>query len=261
MTVPSSLFDQYERQARWRPVAATVQQLGPLEGKKVADLGCGSGHVARMFAARGAQVTGIDRDAELVALAARKAPGVHWVNADLSDPGTWGRSGFDIIWSSFTIAYAPDPTTWLKRWHAALAPGGRLILMDVGGLLDHEPIGEADRETIGHFCREAAQAGLYHFDAAERLVDWLEASGFDVLGETDLHDEELTFTGPAPPDVLAAWAARLARMPRLRAAASPGFTDRFLASLTHPDHRSHSRVRAAIGRRGRDAGRWAARGA
>jgi len=115
--------------------------------------------------------------------------------------------------------------------------------------LEHEPISEADREAISSFCREAAQSGLYHFDAAEKLVDWLEASGFDVLGDTDLRDEELTFQGSACPDVCAARAARLARMPRLRAAAAPGFTDRFLATLLHPEHRSHSRVRAVIGQR------------
>jgi SAM-dependent methyltransferase len=249
MTVPSSLFEQYERQAKWRSVAAIVDELGPLEKKNVVDLGCGSGYVARLFYARGARVTGVDRDPDLIALARQQAPGVHWVNADVSDPGTWGCSGFDIIWSSFTIAYAPDPTVWLKRWRAALAPGGRIVLIDVGGLLEHEPISEADRETIIRFCREAEQSGLYHFDAAERLVDWLEASGFNILGDTDLRDEELMFQGPANPEVFAAWAARLARMPRLRAAAAPGFTDRFLASLKHPDHRSHSRVRAVIGRR------------
>ncbi len=141
MTSPSSLFDEYERQAKWRSVAAVLGQIGPFEGKKVADLGCGSGYVARMFEASGARVTGIDRDPDLIALAAQKAPRVRWMNADVSNPGAWGCSGFDIIWSSFTIAYAPDPAVWLERWRAALVPGGRIVLIDVGGLLDHEPIG------------------------------------------------------------------------------------------------------------------------
>jgi SAM-dependent methyltransferase len=250
MTAQLSLFDQYERQARWRAVSAVIGKLGPLSGKKVADLGCGSGYVARMFGARGARVTGIDRDADLIKLAARQAPRLKWVNADLSDPSSWGCSGFDVVWSSFTIAYAPDPTMWLKRWRAALAPGGRIVLIDVGGLLDHEPISETDLETILRFYRESARAGLYHFDAAERLVEWLEASGFDVLSDIDLYDGELTFQGPADSDVDAAWRARLARMPRLRAAAGPGFADRFLATLRHQDHRSHSRVRAVIGMAG-----------
>jgi SAM-dependent methyltransferase len=250
MTSPSSLFDQYERQAKWRSVAAVLGQIGPLEGKKVADLGCGSGYVARMFEASGARVTGVDRDTDLIALAAQNAPRVRWMNADVSNPGAWGCSGFDIIWSSFTIAYAPDPAVWLERWRAALVPGGRIVLIDVGGLLDHEPIGEADRRAVVRFCRESTHAGLYHFDAADRLVEWLETSGFGVLGGLDLEDGELTFQGPADPDVDAAWRARLARMPRLCSATAPGFADRFMATLRHPDHRSHSRVKAVIAKTG-----------
>lgn len=97
MKSPPSLFDQYERQARWRAFSDIIDTLGSLEGRDVADLGCGSGYVARIFEARGARVIGIDRDVDLIALAARQAHGVNWAKADLSDPSTWGRSGFDII--------------------------------------------------------------------------------------------------------------------------------------------------------------------
>lgn len=100
------------------------------------------------------------------------------------------------------------------------------------GLLDHEPISETDRNTILRFCRESARAGLYHFDAAKRLVEWLEASDFEVLGDFDLDDGELTFKGPADSDVDAAWRERLERMPRLCAAAGSGFVDR----LAHRCH-------------------------
>jgi len=93
MTGLSSLFDQYERQARWRAYSDIIGKLGSLQGKNVANLGCGSGYVAEMLEASGSRVTGIDRYADLVALAARQAPKMTWVKADLSDPSSWGCLG------------------------------------------------------------------------------------------------------------------------------------------------------------------------
>ena len=67
------LMDEYKRQARWRDWEA-VHRLLPLRaGERVLDLGCALGDQSAMLAARGAQVVGVDANAELLAQADRRA--------------------------------------------------------------------------------------------------------------------------------------------------------------------------------------------
>src|SRR6188508_3277987 len=48
--------------------------LGEVAGLRVLDAGCGSGYLSRILAERGAQVTGIDIAARLIALARARDP-------------------------------------------------------------------------------------------------------------------------------------------------------------------------------------------
>ncbi|MGI8755214.1 MAG: class I SAM-dependent methyltransferase, partial [Acidimicrobiales bacterium] len=62
--------------------AALVADLAP--GQRVLDAGCGTGRVAIELARRGFAVTGVDLDEPMLAEARRKAPDLHWVQADVS---------------------------------------------------------------------------------------------------------------------------------------------------------------------------------
>jgi SAM-dependent methyltransferase len=67
------------------------------DGAHVLDVACGGGRHARFFAARGARVVAVDRDAEAIA-ALRGAPGIDAQAADL-ERGGWPFAGerFDAI--------------------------------------------------------------------------------------------------------------------------------------------------------------------
>ena len=56
-----------------------------LQGPRVLDAGCGTGRFAAALAARGFEVTGVDRSAELVAVARGRFAGVVFEVADLRD--------------------------------------------------------------------------------------------------------------------------------------------------------------------------------
>jgi SAM-dependent methyltransferase len=64
-------------------------------GTTLLDLACGTGKSFVPFLARGFRVTGSDISGEMLARAARKAPGVRLVRADLRDLGSIGR--FDLV--------------------------------------------------------------------------------------------------------------------------------------------------------------------
>lgn len=77
----------YESIAPWYDhiFPATPAQLsfteticGPLRGKKILDVGCGTGNLSLLLSAAGAEVCGIDLDPEMIARARQKvAPGKH----------------------------------------------------------------------------------------------------------------------------------------------------------------------------------------
>ncbi|MEM7706163.1 MAG: class I SAM-dependent methyltransferase [Pseudomonadota bacterium] len=245
----TSLYQQYEAQRSWRSFDRVFRRLGAIEGKRILDLGAGSGFVARSLSQQGAEVTAVDGDADLVQEARLDPGGVNWMCANFGDLDLSSGRQIDGIWSSFAIAYVEDPVAWLTRVRQSLSPGGWIAVVEMADLLNHEPLGISDREAIAGFVDDARLSGRYWFDAAHRLDDWIVGSGLSITWSADLDDLELCFDGPASDQVLNAWRRRLSRMPRLQSMTSRGFTERFLHCLADSSHRSHTRVRAVVARR------------
>ena len=144
-----SLADEYKRQARWRDWEAVLRLLPLRAGERVLDLGCALGDQSAMLAARGAQVVGVDANAELLAQADRRAiPGASFVQADAADVSGLGLDPVDGIWSSFTAAYFPDFGPVLASWLQLLRPGGWIALVEMDDLLGHEPLTQTSRLMV-----------------------------------------------------------------------------------------------------------------
>ena len=59
----------------WRiETSAVLAALGPLAGRRVADIGCGTGRLLGILTSHGAQAVGIDADPGMLALAAARGP-------------------------------------------------------------------------------------------------------------------------------------------------------------------------------------------
>lgn len=193
----------------------------------------------------GAKPDGIDANQALLDHARQNLPfPCTLTKADFNAPHSRPNGQYDLIWSSFTMAYAIDPVKNLTRWRNSLLPGGKMALIEMSGLLDHDPMSDEDRAAIRAF---QTQNNLYDFRAGASLVDWMQSAGLRVEPATELRDQELTFQGPAETDVLTAWRQRLNRMPGLISAAPPGFADRFLETLASPRHRTLCTVHCVIG--------------
>jgi SAM-dependent methyltransferase len=244
-----SLLEEYRNQFRWRDWSGALALCPLTPGQRVLDLGCGPGDVSALLVARGMIVTGIDHDPELVDAARASLPDAHFEQQDLNElalPDT-----FDGIWCSFTAAYFMDLTGTLARWCRLLKPGGWICLIDVDDLLGHEPRSQETRDTVERFYREALEHRRYDFRVGRRLAAALEQQGFDVTTRA-LPDHELAFDGPAVPEVLDAWRARLFRMGGLKAFLGkdfPEFAARFIRSLELPAHRAACQVICSVGRR------------
>ena len=116
-------------------LTAALQELPEMEafaallpaGARILDLGCGPGHHAAWFAARGFAVEALDGAGEMVALAAAR-PGVSARQARFEDlPDTASYHG---IWANFSLLHLPRAAlpAQLRRMKRALIPGGLLHL-------------------------------------------------------------------------------------------------------------------------------------
>jgi cyclopropane fatty-acyl-phospholipid synthase-like methyltransferase len=140
----AGMFDQNADQwARQEPTIlsdftarpAVLQELAPLTGKRVLDLGCGEGYVARLVAQAGAQsVFGIDISSEMVGraqqAAASGAPSsMTFKSGNATTFQDFPREQFDRVIAVFMVSYLSraEMTEVFRTVRSRLAPGGRFI--------------------------------------------------------------------------------------------------------------------------------------
>ena len=99
----------------------------PARSEPILDLGCGGGHFLRALERRGhTNLTGIDRTAEL----GRKFEGtrVRYRAVDLDREPVLGGP-YRAIFMNYVIEHFVSPEVVLRACRAALAPGGRVLLL------------------------------------------------------------------------------------------------------------------------------------
>lgn len=247
------LIAYYKRQSRWRDWTRAIGALPDITGQVVLDLGCGIGEQAELLVARGAKIHGFDSQAELLAVArSRGLSNAKFEEADLRALPEIGAP-VDGIWCSFAAAYFPRFGPVLSSWVRHLRAGGWIALTEVDDLFGHTPLERHAAEQFEGYAREALHAGRYDFFMGRRLEEILIGAGFTVVNSCSLADSELSFNGPAPPDVLAAWRTRLDGMRLLQNACGTEYArvrDEFLGCLATPEHRSRARVRYVLAKKG-----------
>ncbi len=113
---------------RLRPALDLLARLDLAAPRRIVDLGCGTGSIARLLAERwpGAEVTGVDGSPAMLAEARAAAPSLRWVEADL---GAWRPDAPpDLLFSNAALHWLPDPAALFGRLFDALAPGGVLAV-------------------------------------------------------------------------------------------------------------------------------------
>ena len=244
-----SLVAEYQRQFRWRPWNLIFEEV-PLErGQTIFDLGCGVGDQARELAYRGCRVIGLDGNQELIdAAMIDNALNCKFLTCDLRNPPKLGVMA-DGIWCSFTAAYLTNLTEFLTTWSQFLRDGGWIAITEIENLFGHQPLSPRTRLLLQDFSDDARAAGRYDFNMGGKPESYLAQAGFAMTRVLTLPDQELSFQGPATPDVLEAWRKRFQRLPGLRSFCASEFAsvqEEFLSCLSRPDHVSTAKVIACI---------------
>jgi SAM-dependent methyltransferase len=115
-----AVADEYDRFRPGYP-SALVDDLLAGGARSVLDVGCGTGKAARMFAARGARVLGVEPDPQMAAVAR-----AHGIEVEVGAFETWdaARRRFDLVVCAQAWHWV-DPVPAAAKVAAVLAPGGR----------------------------------------------------------------------------------------------------------------------------------------
>jgi demethylmenaquinone methyltransferase/2-methoxy-6-polyprenyl-1,4-benzoquinol methylase len=116
---------------------AVAEAAVPAPGKRVLEIGCGTGAVSERMARRGAAITAIDQSPEMLEqaaarLSARGLAGVEWLEQTASEIDRMPEHSFDAVVICLCLSdMSRDERVFVLRESARLlAPGGRLVAAD-----------------------------------------------------------------------------------------------------------------------------------
>ena len=113
---------------RLRPALDLLQRLPDLQPQVIWDLGCGSGEITRVLAARwpGAMTYGVDDSDAMLAAAADGHAGIHWIKQPLQSFASVEPA--DLIFSNAALHWLPAHDTLFPQLVARLRSGGVLAV-------------------------------------------------------------------------------------------------------------------------------------
>lgn len=103
--------------------------LGEVQGRRVLDLGCGTGRHALWLAQQGAEVVAVDFSAGMLAEAQNKpgADRVEFVELDLTEPLPYSAE-FDLVVSGLVLEHLQELQPFFAAAYQTLKPGGRAVI-------------------------------------------------------------------------------------------------------------------------------------
>jgi 2-polyprenyl-3-methyl-5-hydroxy-6-metoxy-1,4-benzoquinol methylase len=177
------------------------------DDKRVADIGCGPGNIARLLQERGCSVVGVDANAE--ALFAAKPFCERTVAADLdrdSLADVLQGERFDVIVFADVLEHLRNPGRTLLQSKTLLRPGGYVVasipnvahgsvrLSLLLGTFEYQPLGILDETHVRWFTRSTV---LRLFKECGFAIEALDRTALPVFSDSSLTPNVLEADFPA----------------------------------------------------------------
>lgn len=154
-----------------------LERVQITEGTKVLDIGCGPGDVSELLRKRGADVTGIDFAAPMIAVAKRRFPNITFHEADVEDL-PFVDSTFDVVIGNMVVHHFARPESAFNEVRRVLKPGGAFAF--IVPIPDTQTSFTAFAKALmEHMNPEAVPSGpLYNVSDESVYESLLTAAGF-----------------------------------------------------------------------------------
>lgn len=154
--------------------------LGDLRGKRVLDLGCGTGRIIQMLKESGAEVVALDISEKMVNATKRKFPDIECVVGD-SENLPFEDGSFDMVLGLFWIVHLGDLRLSFDEVYRVLKNGGRFILSNI----NQKKAPKLTTKSGENIVIES----YYHMP--KKVVEALEYSYFDVVRDEFIYEKDV----------------------------------------------------------------------
>ena len=179
----------------------TLRSLLPdLDGKRILDLGCGTGERCKDYVRHGAAaVTGVDISEKMLAVAKAKNsdPNITYLEMPMEDIGSIGGE-FDVAISSLALHYVEDFQGVVKNIYRLLCDGGIFIFSQehplttcysgTGDRWTRDENGNKIYANLANYCVEKRNESTWFVEGVQRyhrmfstIVNTLVDGGFKIL--------------------------------------------------------------------------------
>src|SRR3984885_10720187 len=172
-----------------------IEQVAPLSGARVLDVGCGGGILCEAMAKRGAQVLGIDLSqavldvADLHALESKLQ--IQYRATAAEELAVAQPAEFDLVTCMEMLEHVPDPAAILGALARLVRPGGDVIV----STLNRKPLAFAVAILGAEYIARILPRGTHEylkFIRPSELARWGRTAGLELLDLTGLSYNPLT---------------------------------------------------------------------
>lgn len=192
----------WDRNSEFRPLheinplrANFIDELSPVAGKRLVDVGCGGGILAEAMAQRGADVVGIDMGEAPLSVARihqlESGLDIDYRQSTAEELASTEAASFDVVCCLEMLEHVPDPASVVAACAKMARPGGNLYFSTI----NRNPKAFAFAIVGAEYILKLLPTGTHEYSKfikPSELASWIRDAGLTVREMTGLTYNPLT---------------------------------------------------------------------